>query len=233
LRFVEKSSRVTMFVDQERGTICELLISPTDPSDKWDLTVTYQKVDVNKPVDAGKFKITKPEGARLVDRISFTRQFDYPRNGNRIPDFDIGVLGSDRKASVKSFLGKNITFVTFWATWCPPCRAELPILEELYKHYRDQGFEVVGINLDTDSDLQTIKKSADELGITFPVLLDSRARYARELLVQNIPTLLILNSEGKIMEAHVGTSPDVRKELSEIIENAISKSPAASKPIKK
>jgi thiol-disulfide isomerase/thioredoxin len=220
LRFIEKGDRVTMYIDQEQKLIRELLISPVKKDGGWDLAVTYQKADVNLPVNKGKFEVAKPSGAKQVERISFTRQFDYPREGNMIPDFEIDMLGAKRKASVKNFLGKKITFVTFWATWCPPCRAEMPILEELYKTYRDKGFEVVGVNLDTDGDINTITATVKELGVTFPILLDSRARYARELLVQNIPTLLVLDSSGKIMEAHVGTSADARKELGMIIEDA-------------
>ncbi len=234
LRLFEKNNRVTIYIDQQQKTIRELLITPVDKDAGWDLSVSYKKVELNQPVDAVKFKVVKPADMKQVDRISFTRQFDYPREGHKIPDFEIDIIGSQRKASVKSFLGKKITFVTFWATWCPPCRAELPVLEELYKTYRDKGFEVVGVNLDTDGDVETIKKMTHEMGITFPILRDARARYARELLVQNLPTLLVLDSSGKIIEAHVGSSPDIRKELGMIIEDAVASSGAgASQPAAK
>jgi peroxiredoxin len=94
----------------------------------------------------------------------------------------------------------------------------------VYQQYKNQGVRVVGINLDTDGDVDKIKSMVSDMGLSFPILRDIRARYARELLVQNLPTLLVLDGEGKILEAHVGTSPDIQNELSAIVEDILAES---------
>jgi thiol-disulfide isomerase/thioredoxin len=225
VQFVDGNDLVEILIDTKEKLIRSMTITPLDPKKrKWQLDLDYTLVELNKPIPADKFAIKEPADAKKVDRISFTRQFDYPKEGQRVPDFALAVWGGgDQKKTVNELLGSKVTFVTFWASWCMPCRGELPILESIYAEYKDKGLEVVAVNLDSADKTDEIKSLVSQLKLSFPILLDPKALYPKELLVQNLPTLLVLDSKGKIVECHVGTSPDVRKELRAIAEEMINK----------
>ena len=226
VQFIDGSDQVELLIDTKDKLIRAMTIKPADPKKhRWELNLDYTSVELNKPIADEKFVIRTPTEAKKVDRISFTRQFDYPKEGQRMPDIALSVWnGGDQKKTVNELLGTKMTFVTFWASWCMPCRNELPILESLYGQYKDKGLAMVCVNLDSSDKKDAIKSFLDQAKLSFPILLDPRALYAKELLVQSLPTLLVLDAKGKIVECHVGNSPDVQKELRTIIEDTIGKS---------
>jgi thiol-disulfide isomerase/thioredoxin len=225
LQYVEDNDQVELLIDTKDKLIRAMTIMPMDPKKrKWQLDLDYTMVELNKPIAKEKFAIQEPTDAKKVDRISFTRQFDYPKEGQRVPDIALAVFGSgDQKKAVNDLLGSKMTFVTFWASWCMPCREELPILESLYNEYKNKGLGIVAVNLDSPDKTGEIKSLVDQLKLSFPILLDQKNLYPKELLVQTLPTLLVLDPKGKIVECHVGVSPDSRKELRAIVEEMINK----------
>jgi len=116
-------------------------------------------------------------------------------------------LGRDLDGNIVStaeWPGK-VVFVNFWATWCPPCREEIPILIELQKRYKD-GLQVIGVSLD-DGSPEDVKQFAKLAGINYPVVM-----YIRELVaayggVPALPTSFLLNKEAKIVQKHQGLYP--------------------------
>ena len=163
----------------------------------------------------------RTKNLQKVDRVSFTRQYDYSKLNQTIPEVSLDIFGNNRKASVGKLLGSKLTFVTFWATWCPPCRAELPELEKLYQEYKSKGFQVIGINTNQDEAGEEIRGIVNDMKLTFPILLDANGILAKDMLVESIPMLLVLDPAGKIIEAHVGTSPQSPREFKGVIERAV------------
>jgi hypothetical protein len=89
------------------------------------------------------------------------------KEGSAAPDFTLPVLGGG-EASLSALKGK-VVVVNFWATWCPPCLVEMPVLNEIYAAYRDQGVEVLGLSLDEEG-LPVTKPFVEKLGVTYPIV---------------------------------------------------------------
>jgi Peroxiredoxin len=123
--------------------------------------------------------------------------------GNLAPDFELqDINGKTMKLS--SFRGKKV-IVNFWASWCPPCRLEMPEIEKYYTQNKNTGIEILAVNLTTAEKSQAAVTSfvkAD--GITFPVLLDKNGDAAHLYDISSIPASFILDSRGVIQEKVVG-----------------------------
>jgi thiol-disulfide isomerase/thioredoxin len=109
--------------------------------------------------------------------------------GQTLPDLELNYL--DQKPDLK---GKAL-ILEFWATWCEPCRDGIPILNETYKTYKDQGLEIVGI---TKDDAATVRGFSKEIPIKFPVALDPTNSVAGLLGITIIPHTIIVNRSGRI-----------------------------------
>ena len=102
--------------------------------------------------------------------------------------------------SLTSYLGKKVV-INFWAAWCPPCKEELPAIQEFYEQNL-KNVVLLSINSDPDYAFDKLLK---EYGITFPVLLDKNSKIANKYRVLSIPTTFILDEYGKIAYIHYGT----------------------------
>lgn len=96
----------------------------------------------------------------------------------------------------------QVVMVNFWATWCGPCKIEMPHLVRLYEKYRASGFQLLGVNIDDDA--RNAMASAAKLGITFPVLLDADKRVAKMYDLSTMPTTLIIDRDGRVRHLHRG-----------------------------
>jgi peroxiredoxin len=96
----------------------------------------------------------------------------------------------------------QVVLMNFWATWCAPCRQEMPHLNRLYDKYRASGFMLLGVNVDDDA-----RKAADvaaKLGVKFPVLLDTDKRVSRAYDVNAMPSTVVIDRDGKLRHTHRG-----------------------------
>ena len=96
----------------------------------------------------------------------------------------------------------RVVMVNFWATWCGPCRQEMPQLDRLYQKYRASGFVLLGVNVDDDT-----RKAADvaaKLGVSFPVLLDTDKAVSRLYDLSTMPSTVLIDREGKVRYVHRG-----------------------------
>ncbi len=120
--------------------------------------------------------------------------------GDMAPDFQLQTL-SGEEARLSDYRGSRV-MINFWATWCPPCRAEMPDME---KFYQDKDVVILAINLvDTENSLQNVKDFSEEYNLTFPILLDTDMEVSTLYAVRPLPTSYMIDSNGRISNIAFG-----------------------------
>ncbi|HEY4552614.1 MAG TPA: redoxin domain-containing protein [Bacillaceae bacterium] len=123
--------------------------------------------------------------------------------GNEAPDFELTTLDGEA-AKLSDYRGKKV-ILNFWATWCPPCKAEMPHMQNFYEENKDQGIEILAVNLtNIDKGSGAIKSFVDEYGLTFPIPLDEEGMIGAQYQAFTIPTSYIIDSNGIITKKIVG-----------------------------
>jgi peroxiredoxin len=120
--------------------------------------------------------------------------------GNQALGFTLDSLDG-AKVSLSDYRG-NVVLVNFWATWCGPCRAEIPAFEEAYQAHKDEGFVVLGVN--EQEAPEAIEPFLAEMGVSYPILLDRQGQVMSEYRVLGMPTSLLLDQDGVIQVRHTG-----------------------------
>ncbi|MFP4364014.1 MAG: TlpA family protein disulfide reductase [Spirochaetia bacterium] len=110
-------------------------------------------------------------------------------------------LLNEEMASMQDFEGK-LTVLNFWATWCPPCREEMPSMQSLYETMGDDNFAIFAIDLQESE--QTVEDFIDQNGYTFTFAIDTTGNVARQYGVRSIPTSFLISPEGYVIGAWVG-----------------------------
>lgn len=127
-----------------------------------------------------------------------------PKTGNVAWDFTLTNLQGEQ-VRLSELRGKKV-MLNFWATWCGPCRIEIPAMVKLYGEMRSQDFEILAINLREDT--EQVRSFAENLQMSFPVLLDPGGQVSQAYYVRGIPTSVFIDDEGIIQIVHVGTLND-------------------------
>ncbi len=118
------------------------------------------------------------------------------------PDFELERLDGGT-VRLRDLRGK-VVMLNFWATWCVPCREEMPLLAQIYRDYHPQGLEILGVNLTSQDDPAEVRRFVQELDIPFPILLDHNAQVERAYRIFGIPTTVFITREGIIHRVQVG-----------------------------
>jgi len=113
----------------------------------------------------------------------------------------------------------NVVFLNLWATWCNPCRAEIPELEKLHTEYAAQGFKVVGVSLD-ESGKEAVQQFVTENSMTYPIALDPEGKLANVFQTTVIPTSVLIDRSGKIVWKKYGLI-SVDEELMSALKTAL------------
>jgi len=123
--------------------------------------------------------------------------------GNKAPDFALK-SSTGENLRLSEYRGE-VVMINFWATWCGPCRQEMPLLDDLYNRYERVGFKLLGVNIDDNS--QRAIDMMRELGVNFPVLFDASKDVSKLYEVNAMPVTVILDREGNVRHVHQGYKP--------------------------
>ncbi len=123
-----------------------------------------------------------------------------PEVGHPAPDFTLSDLDGNL-VRLSDFQGK-VVFINFWATWCPPCRAEMPEIEAVHQKYKDKGVVVLGVDISEPEN--TVRQYIQKGGFSWTIVLDSTGEVARDYQIAAIPTSFFLDREGIIRAVSVG-----------------------------
>lgn len=140
--------------------------------------------------------------------------------GQTAPQFTLPNLKTDAPTPLKQFAGK-VVYVDFWASWCAPCKKSFPALNALHQKLKNQGFEVVAINLDEDK--ASADKFLQEVPVDFTVLRDAKGEWSDQYVVETMPTSFILDKNGVVQKIHHGFNGDDIKEIEAKITELLAK----------
>jgi peroxiredoxin len=135
--------------------------------------------------------------------------------GSIAPDFVLNDL-SGKTTKLSSYKG-TVVLLEFWATWCPPCKDAIPDMEKLYHKYHGQGFTILGISMDADSEAAKVAQFAVSHGISYPVLIADDAVLSA-YSVMSIPALFIIGRDGTITASYAGYFENFLPQVSAAIE---------------
>jgi len=123
--------------------------------------------------------------------------------GSTAPDFRAKVLGDNRYKTLADYKGQ-VVLLNVWATWCPPCKAEMPSLQRLYQAYGDKGLKLVAVSIDDYVSEDSIRAFAKNFGITFEILHDSTHAIERLYQTTGYPESFVIGREGTIRKKWIG-----------------------------
>jgi peroxiredoxin len=137
--------------------------------------------------------------------------------GAPAPQFTL-TTRAGRDVSLTQYRGQ-VVMINFWASWCGPCRQEMPLLESIYKKYNRLGFTLLGVNVEPDS------KAADDwlksTPVTFPILYDKESKVSKLYDVAGMPSTVIIDRSGKLRVLHRGYKPGDENEYLDSIRSLI------------
>lgn len=122
--------------------------------------------------------------------------------GSRAPGFVARNIATDREAPLEAYRGKVI-LLNIWATWCAPCRLEMPSMERVHRKFAGTDFRVVAVSVDLDAE-QTVEAFVRELGLTFDVLHDPTAEIERIYQTTGVPESFVIDRSGIIVKKVIG-----------------------------
>ena len=135
--------------------------------------------------------------------------------GNKAPDFQLQTVDG-KEIKLSDLQGKKV-IVNFWATWCPPCKAEMPHMQEFYLE-NSNDVEILAVNLTTsEKNANDVRSFVEDYGLSFPILLDSDGSIGRIYQAFTIPTSYVIDTKGFIQKRIVG--PMDKEMMSELIAN--------------
>ena len=147
------------------------------------------------------------------------RQGGPVRVGDAAPAYAAETLDGERMA-LERLRGRPV-LLNVWATWCHPCREEIPALEQLHRAYAPRGLEVVGVSIDQGGQQQAIREFLAEFGASYPIWLDPDGDIQSTYSTIGVPTTFLIGPEGKVLWRHVGPVRADDAELRRLIEESL------------
>jgi thiol-disulfide isomerase/thioredoxin len=138
--------------------------------------------------------------------------------GKGAPAFELELLDGGR-LSLAEHKGRHTVILDFWATWCGPCRMAMPVLAEVASAFADRGVKLYAVNLREDP--EKIRAFLDRAELKVAVAMDTKAEVAARYGVEGIPHTVVIDRDGNIAHVHVGYTPDLKEELTQVLEKVL------------
>jgi peroxiredoxin len=134
--------------------------------------------------------------------LSISGSTSAPQKGFLAPDFNLSTT-SGETIKLSDLRGQPV-LVNLWATWCPPCRAEMPAIEKIYNEYKDEGLIVLAIDMTYQDTASDIPAFVNEYSLTFPILLDESGNVGTNYQLRSLPSSFFIGRDGIINEVVIG-----------------------------
>ncbi|MDH5409377.1 MAG: TlpA family protein disulfide reductase [Gammaproteobacteria bacterium] len=135
----------------------------------------------------------------------------------KAPNFTLkSNTGSNLKLS--EFRGQ-VVMINFWASWCAPCRQEMPLLEDMYKKYKRLGFTILGVNVEENS--APAKKLLRSIPVSFPILFDTQNKVSKLYKVSAMPSTVLVDRNGNMRYLHKGYKPGYEKDYAKQVRELV------------
>ena len=154
---------------------------------------------VKKNVDTEESFASEQRGVDLVDVTAEEGLI----KGDMAPDFTLTTLDG-KKVQLSDLKGKKI-IVNFWATWCPPCKAEMPHMQNYYEDFaKEENVEILAVNLTSGDKVESVQNFVEDYGLTFPIPMDVEGKVGETYQAITIPTSYMIDTKGRIQNKIVG-----------------------------
>lgn len=138
--------------------------------------------------------------------------------GKPMPACSLSPIGESQLSDLNQYQGK-VLYVDFWASWCGPCAKSFPFMNELHQQLKDQGLQIVGVNLDENVD--DAKGFLSKYPASFTIMVDASKQCAKDFGVQAMPSSYIVDRKGIVHHVHLGFRPNEAKELRGLVEKLL------------
>lgn len=205
----EYSTR-TLWIDRTRNAVLRSIARSRSQqqfggSSTTTATVNFTVAELNVPLADSLFTFVPPPGVNEVEKLGPVPK-PSPLVGTELADFSL--KDTEGRDFTLSGLRGRVVLLDFWATWCPPCLAELPYIEKLHREFKDQGLVVLGVNNEEAAVARDFMKTK---AYTFTTLVDVDRQVADRYEVEAIPQVIVIGKDGKVASHHVGLKSE--KEL--------------------
>lgn len=146
-------------------------------------------------------------------------QVPSPRVGFSAPDFTLELLGGGQ-ITLSDLRGKAVV-INLWASWCPPCRAEMPAIQNVYDKNKERGLEVLAVNTTYQDSERAAASFIDEFNLTFPIPLDRTGTVSRQYQLRALPSTFFVDRQGVIQKVIIGgpmSETTIQTAVEEILE---------------
>ena len=193
----------TYWIDPQRNLVLRVvqfdkLSGEATKALETEITTTFRKADIDPSIPDNSFAFRPPADAKEVEAFRKPRPAAI-EIGSEAADFRLKDL-EGREVQLKGLRG-TVVLLNFWATWCGPCRLEMPVIEKLHQQFDGKGLRVFGVN---DEEIDTIREYVVEHEYTFPMLVDTDQQALNLYRIRGIPTMVVIDREGKIAQYRMG-----------------------------
>jgi len=158
--------------------------------------------------------------SRVPSALTSSERIAAPQESFLAPGFSLTTLSGD-EIILSDLLGYPV-IINFWASWCPPCRAEMPAFQQVYEEYQDRGLILAAVNATNQDSISDAIDFAATNHLTFPILLDISGSVSRKYNLHSLPTTIFVDREGVIQKIIVGgpiPAPLIRVELEKLFQD--------------